>query len=89
MPNAKCLSNPPEPAPAWEHGTDEHLLRELRSRRGEMERILKNDADEDSVRELAAFLSELRELHAHLRLHDRRNGISRERWRMGMPTIES
>lgn len=100
MRDAECLSNVPvqnneeatslmiESGPGWEHDDDEALLRELRSRRGEMERIMKNDEDEESVRELATFLSELRELHAHLRLHDRRNGIERERWRMGMPVIE-
>ncbi|HWQ99958.1 MAG TPA: hypothetical protein VN397_03885 [Candidatus Methylomirabilis sp.] len=77
-----------ETGPEWDHDTDEHLLRELRSRRGEMERIMKSGGDEDSVRELATFLSELRELHAHLRLHDRRNGVKRERWRMGVPTMK-
>ncbi len=77
-----------DPGPSWTHDTDERLLRELWNRRREMERIMEHHPNEESVRELATFVSELRELHAHLRLHDRRNGIERERWRIGIPVSD-
>lgn len=76
------------PAPSWDHDSDENILRELGTRRREMERIMDHGADYASLGELATYLSELRELHAHLRLHDRRNGIERERWRIGLPVSD-
>jgi hypothetical protein len=89
-------------APDWEHEDEEAILKELRNRKREMERILESGSsfapigasgDEEgsvndaAVRELALFLGELRELHAHLRQNDRRNGVSRERWKIGMPEM--
>jgi hypothetical protein len=80
-----------EDAPEWEHEDEAILLEQLRNRKREMERILKTtdqETDEDAARELAMFLGEQRELHAHLREHDRRTGVSRERWGIGMPDVE-
>jgi hypothetical protein len=87
-----------EEGPEWEHEEEEALLKELRNRKREMERILESaspsapigasgDIDEGAVRELALFLGELRELHGHLRENDRRNGVTRERWQIGMPEM--
>jgi len=71
--------------PVWHSGTDESLLREIHARELEMRKHWARADDAQSAAELALFLRELRELHAHLRLHDRRTEQRRERWRLGIP----
>lgn len=73
----------PENAPEWEHDTDEHLLREIYQQEQELTRT-------DAPADIADLLRSLRALHGHLRLHDRRHGKPRLRWRSSvMDTIGS
>lgn len=72
-------------APEWGYESDEHLVRELSSREREISKLLTVSHDASAAAEIASLARELRELHGHLRQHDRRTQRTRIRWRMGIP----
>jgi hypothetical protein len=72
--------------PSWTHETDEHIMRELMSREREMAKLLTVPQNPEVIAELASMAHELRELHSHLRTHDRRERVKRVRWEVGIPS---
>jgi hypothetical protein len=73
-------------SPAWSFESDDAILREIASRERELKRLMAAaEMDPSLISEIALQNKELRELHARLRQADRRNGVTRERWKMGMP----
>jgi hypothetical protein len=77
----------PDSGPVWHPVSDGEILRAIASREREMSRLLQGGVDEVTAMELAAFARELRELHTHLREHDRRSAVRRSRWQLGIPVV--